>query len=216
MTKLFPNQKPNETVLYVIRKHWVSYVPHLIFAVAVLILFISVTSFIFLNLFDTSKLAIEGATVLFSIVLLSALFLMLYGFVDHYLDVLIITNERLIDMKQHGFFHQETKEIHLLDIENVNANVEGPFGVYLKYGDLTIKTGHDEIQTITINSIPRASKVARMIMELHTQHIAHPNLAPILTDQNLDSGLGGGIIEDKPEHSKDRESSSYWANLYKK
>jgi len=219
MTKFFPNQKPDEQVLYAIRRHWVSYLPHLIFGGAVFTAFVVFLVFAIPRLADFSMIAIEGATIFVSIILLSTLFVMLFGFVDHYLDLLIITNERLIDIKQYGFFKQETKEIHLLDIENVLAQVEGALGVYLKFGHLIIQTGQEENEHITIKSIPQASKVARAIMELHSNNISNPNELASIRDQGIeDFGLGGKMdaenSDSKPEHiERDKSLSSYWAKI---
>ena len=221
MIKFFPNQKPNEQVLYAIRRHWISYMPHVIFGSAVFIASVLVIIGLLSNLSDFSILTIAGTTIGISMALLSTLFIMLFGFVDHYLDLLIITNERLIDIKQHGFFKQETKEIHLLDIENVNSHVEGPLGVYLKYGHLIIQTGPDEDERIIIRTIPQASKVARALMELHSKHITEPNQPLAIDDQGIeDYGFGGKVeseeICDQRRDKRDKSLSSYWANIDKK
>jgi len=170
MTKLFPNQKPDETVLCIIRKHWFAYIPHLLLGFLVMAGLVSLLFGFYWYFTDFSSLTVAASAVFTSMILLAALFLMLYGLVDHYLDILVITDEKLIDIKQNGLFGQEINEIHLLDIENISVKLNGVLGVYLKFGSLEIRTG-TEHEDFTIDMIPKAAKTARYVMELHTKYL---------------------------------------------
>lgn len=216
---LLPDQKPNEKVLYVIRRHWFSYLPHLFIALITGILFVGLFITMAYYLSNLSGMTVISMTIFASIAILSVLFILLYGFVDHYLDIFIITDQRIIDIKQGGLFRQEQREVHLLDIENVNAQVTGVFGVLLKFGDIEVLHGGDQ-ENIVIQDLPRAAKVARIIMRLHTKHIdGTPDIAAT-EDEELEYGFGGFVEElsdDEPEiKTKNKNLSSYWARFKRK
>ena len=65
------------------------------------------------------------------------------GFVawtNFYLDVWIITNQRVIDIEQKGFFHREVASCHLEDVQDITTNIAGLIPTLLNYGDLRIQT----------------------------------------------------------------------------
>jgi len=220
MKKYFPNQKPEEKVLYVIRRHWFSYIPNIVFSILVTMGVIIVGIVLMVNFISITGLNVEIFTVCVSMVLLAALCLILHGFVDQYLDIFIVTDERVIDIKQNGFFHQKTNELHLVDINDVETEIAGVFGVYLKFGHLTIKTG-SENEEMMIEAVPRATKVARMLMDLHTKMVAGEKID---FDTLLIDGIPNCVLEesdpedyDKAEPSKEMQKDDagyyFWTRL---
>lgn len=57
----------------------------------------------------------------------------------HY-SVYIVTNERIMEIKQKGFFEREVGEWQLDSVQNVNYRVGGFQAVIFGYGDITVKT----------------------------------------------------------------------------
>lgn len=60
--------------------------------------------------------------------------------VNYYLDVWIITNKRLIDIEQKGFFNREVSTLNLEKIEDISVAVKGIIPTLLKYGQITVQT----------------------------------------------------------------------------
>jgi len=201
MKKYFPNQQPNEKILYAIRHHWFLYIPNIVFSFLVVAGLIGVGMLFLLNFASLDGINIEIFTVAASMVILTATLLLLHGFVDQYLDLLIITDERVIDIKQNGFFKQKTKELHHVDITDVETEISGVFGVYLKFGDLTIKTG-SEHEEVHIDAIPRAAKVARMLMDLHTRRVNDEE--KIDFDTLLIDGIPNCVLEESDPEEYER------------
>lgn len=221
MKKYFPNQQPDEKVLYVIRHHWFSYIPGVVFSFLVVSGLIAIGALFLLGIASAEGIALEIFTIAVAMVLLTALLLVLHGFVDQYLDLLIITDERVINIKQNGFFKQKTKELHLADITDVETEISGVFGVYLKFGDLTIKTG-SEHEEVHIEAIPRAAKVSRMLMDLHTRMMNDDD--KIDFDTLLIDGVPNCVLEssepeeyEKAKHTdemqKDEAGYYFWTRL---
>lgn len=66
-----------------------------------------------------------------------------YHWTDYYLDVWIVTNQRVIDIEQKGFFHREITNFSLDRIEDITVTVSGILGTFLKFGDLHAQTAAD-------------------------------------------------------------------------
>jgi uncharacterized membrane protein YdbT with pleckstrin-like domain len=59
---------------------------------------------------------------------------------DHWLDMWIITNKRVIDIEQHGFFRREVSSFPLDRIQDVTYGMNGIIATWLKFGDVRIQT----------------------------------------------------------------------------
>ena len=170
MIELFAGLKPGERTICLIRKHWSAYVINLVLAVSVSLGIVAALTILLLDSGTFSTSTAQSVTTITSAALLSSLFLMLYGFVDQYLDVLIITSERILVVNQNGLFQREAEEIHLHDLIGVRSTTNGVLAHYLRYGRLIIKNGEDN-REIVVNDIPRVSDVSKLILELHTQYL---------------------------------------------
>lgn len=77
----------------------------------------------------------------FLVLYFMGLFLFLFIFwVNYYLDVWIITTQRLIDIEQKNLFSREIAEMRLSRIENVSVNVRGFIQTMLGFGDIVVET----------------------------------------------------------------------------
>jgi uncharacterized membrane protein YdbT with pleckstrin-like domain len=194
MIKLFPGQHEDEKVICVIHKHWMAYIVHIVGSILITLTMITCFILFFIYYYNQGEIFyLQIATVVLSCMLLSSYFLIFYNFVDHYLDSLAITDKRLIDIKRHGFFRQEINEVHLLDVENVTVQVAGIFPHYMKFGDLHIQTAGQEDRDIVVSHMPKAHKLARLIMEIHTQHINESKRIGVDSEffRSIDFGFGG-------------------------
>lgn len=59
---------------------------------------------------------------------------------DHWLDAWIITNKRVIDIEQKGFFVREISSFPLNRIQDVTSTVSGIIPTWLHFGDVRIQT----------------------------------------------------------------------------
>ena len=86
-------------------------------------------------------------------------------FVDYYLDMWIVTDERIIDISQHGLFKRTSAELHLENIVDVTAQVIGVLPTMLNYGDVLIQTP-GEVVRFHFKQIPRPEEVRQMVLKL--------------------------------------------------
>lgn len=88
-----------------------------------------------------------------------------FSFIDYYLDVWIITNERIIDIQQKGFFSRIISEQRLYRIQDVTSEVHGLFQTVFKYGNVYVQTAGSK-QRFFFNEVPDPEGVRDTIIKL--------------------------------------------------
>lgn len=164
--KFFPSQKSEEKVFLLLRRHWFTYFGFVVVAaimsiplIGIIIWWISVPE----NFANANGNMVILGTFSYSLFVIG---LMLYGFIDYYLDVYIITNERIVSVEQNGFFRREISELHLHQIQDVSARVDGFFPTLIHYGDVYIQTA-GERENFIFKAVPNPYKVSKLIVDLH-------------------------------------------------
>ncbi|MDZ7726474.1 MAG: PH domain-containing protein [Candidatus Campbellbacteria bacterium] len=138
-----------EKIDMVIRKHWFVLVSR-IFSLF-LLLFLPLVVYYLINflmgawgtenqlsMFDS----IDGAYLLLGLILWF-FFIWIWAFIiwtDYYLDVWIITNERILDIEQHGFFRREISTFRAERIQDVTIEVHGVISTFLNFGTIHVQT----------------------------------------------------------------------------
>jgi membrane protein YdbS with pleckstrin-like domain len=181
--KFFPSQEKEEKVFLLIRKHWFNYV---VFFLLDFLSIIPIVAYIYSwYVHPEMILSIAGGvfTVFLSLFILLILAVQLYGFVDYYLDVYIITDQRIVDISQDGFFKRQISELHLHQVQDVNADVEGIWSTFLHFGDVRIQTA-GERENFIFKSIPHPYSVAKQIVDLHQQHVEKKPKGKILKNND--------------------------------
>lgn len=166
--RLFPAQEKSEIVINIIRKHWFVYMMFWLLAVLMSAPLI-VLSAVWLNNPDIfSKLIINICVIFIPIYILIILGLLMYGFVDYYLDVYIVTDRRIVDISQNGFFKRTISELNVTEIQDVNAEVNGMLPTFLHFGDVHIQTAGEKPNFI-FESVPHPYETSKIILDLHSK-----------------------------------------------
>ena len=136
--------KDGEKVIMLIRRHWFHIAVR---AVADLFLFlvtaVGVTLFASYLMGIGSDVQQQGFALGLFVLALVGLILWMHFFAawsDHWLDAWIITNQRIIDIEQHGFFRRQVSSFPLDRIQDVTFNIHGIIAMWLKFGDIRIQT----------------------------------------------------------------------------
>lgn len=104
--------------------------------------------------------AITGPS-MFSSPFLFALFLLIiaisgtfaaYQWVSWYGDVYVLTNYRIVDVEQEGFFHRNFSETTLNNIQDISHEVSGVPQTLFNYGDVVVQTA-GALPNISLNDI---------------------------------------------------------------
>ncbi len=94
------------------------------------------------------------------------LLLWIAGFViwtDYYLDVLVLTNKKIIDIEQKALFSRETTSLPLEKIQDITVNVDGILAAYFQFGNLEIQTAGENTKII-VRFIKNPNEVKKDVM----------------------------------------------------
>lgn len=132
----FQGQQVNEKVLCFFRKHWVVLViPIIIFPVV--FVFFPYVFYLLSDYVRTSIVAQVGFLILLFI-FFYCLHLFFHRLLNYFLDISIITNYRVIDLKKRLFFQDDKSIIDLHEIQDVQKHQEGILRNILGYGNLIV------------------------------------------------------------------------------
>ena len=162
-----PNQQPNEQVSLFLHRHWI-YLAQILVVFALLAVVPAATATVVFQLrpglFDDPTFGPIVAIVL-STYYLGVWLVTFFEYVDFELDVWIVTNERILDIEQHGLFNRTTSELHLANIQDVTAEVKGIMHTFLDYGDVFVQTAA-ETDRFIFKGVPHPDKVKETIIQL--------------------------------------------------
>jgi len=149
----FIKQKDYERVVHVLRRHPFTFLP--IMFLFVILLFIPIALYFLFNALFSELLLRETiyplAVLLSSVYYLSILIFFFFQFIVYYLDLWIVTNDRIIDIEQVGLFSRSVSELDLFRIQDVSTEVHGFFPTIFNYGNVIIKTASSNSHIIFFN-----------------------------------------------------------------
>lgn len=161
------HKKTYERIVHVIRRHTITFIPIALLFIA-LILVPPIVDWMGQNLwpdFFTSA-SLYPLLVLFLSVYYLSLCLFFYSyFIDFYLDILIITNDRLVDIDQKGLFARSVAEIELYQIQDITSQVEGFFPSIFNYGQLIIQTA-SAVPRVIVHNVPNPHLLRQELLDL--------------------------------------------------
>ena len=105
-----------------------------------------------------------------------------YEWVSWYNDVFVLTNYRVIDVQQDGFFSRKFSEASLSTIQDVSHSVEGVFPTLFNYGDVLVQTAGAQAK-ITMDDVAKPQAQAVFILKEQQRHAAESDDA--LTAEDL-------------------------------
>lgn len=132
----------------------------------------------------------------------------LRNFFDYFLDAWIVTDEGIIDVAWHGWFHRESSRILYSDIQGVSYEIKGIAGTLLQTGVISVEkisTG----ESVSLESVKRPKKIESLLLSNQEKYLHKKNLrdgkevqkmlASILADQmNMkELGISPGDSDDE-------------------
>lgn len=83
---------------------------------------------------------------------------------DHYLDGWIVTNKRIVDIEQRGFFSRQISNFRIERIQDVTTDVHGIIATLLDYGNIHVQTA-GENQELLIKDAPHPKEMKNLILK---------------------------------------------------
>lgn len=153
MPMSFDGQREGEEVLVVFRRHIIAmrkgfYLLLIPFALS------AIPPLIWQTQLELFLLPIGG--------LILGLLLFSYQFLMWYFTIFILTDQRLRQVTQHGFFGSDVVELKLSKIHNISYNIPGMSGELFRFGTIVIQT---YVGDLTIHNVEHPQKVYNLLQD---------------------------------------------------
>ena len=165
---------PNERVLYTVKRSLFGLLPHFIFATVSFLVFLAGIFYIArfqdqLNLPVGQVVAIAGGAVLVAEI---ATYLMIRTYLR---NILILTNESIVEHQQITPFASKSAQLSLANIEDVSMSQNGFFATTFNYGTVTVQTAGEQPNfVLTFANSPREATAAIIgAHEAFTEHVTN-------------------------------------------
>lgn len=166
----FPNQRDDERIFVLTRRHYVDFLSTIIgtafLFIFPLILFVfaySNSSFEAISILEWDLL-ILGAVAYY--LLIASYFLT--AWFRYYYDIFIVTDSRIIDISQKGLFYREIYELNYEQIEDISTTTGGFLNTVFEAGDLQIQTAGSQ-RNFNIMRIPKPNIISEVIRSIGTE-----------------------------------------------
>lgn len=161
---------PDEETVYFLRPHWLTMVP-LVVGFGVLLV-LPIAAWLVVRMTHPDFFATPGYEPLYvmaaSIFFLFCWLFLFQAYIDHFLDIWVVTTHRVIDITQTGMFGRTTSELTLDHVEDVSSEIKGFVRTIFDYGSIYIQTA-GERERFAFEDIPHPVQVAKRILELAEQ-----------------------------------------------
>lgn len=161
----FYGQKQGERIILLTRRHWFIPFKFICFFVFLFIL----PPVIYSILPPEIKITLHDNEFYILFVLgLSAYYLFAWlcffiAWLNYYLDVWIVTNERVIDIQQLALFKRKISEQQIIRVQDVTSEVMGIIPTFLDFGNIQVQTAGTEEKFI-FKEVPHPNEVKRIIL----------------------------------------------------
>lgn len=167
--KYFADQFDDEEVLYVFRKHPIVMRKGLVIGLSAWLIgpvYTLALTYLYANSPEKyPSVAFFGISLLASIAL--GILLLVPSWISWYFSVFIVTDQRLIQITQKGFFSRSVVDMGLGQIQMVNYEVAGLQETLLGYGTITMQTF---VGDLVIHDLHHPAKIQKKILEILRDH----------------------------------------------
>ena len=158
----FRKQNPKEKTILVTRKHRI-----ILFSKMSFLGFCVLLPFIIYSLINS----FSWYSIIFSVYwfFVSIWFLLLwnlafYSIMLYFLNIVIVTNQRVIENKQNGFFDYRANEMELSKIQDISIKISGSLATFLDFGDIEIQSAGAKAK-FYFDTLPHPEKIREIINE---------------------------------------------------
>ena len=160
------NMRPWEEVLMVVKRHWIVYVMLFIYFFSGVIVTFMIFFFFWLNTW----------WYMLNIILWLILSIILYiEWLNHELDMYVVTNNRVIGLEQIAFLNRAVTECNLWQIQEVNSKAKWLFANIFNYWTLSIQTAWSKT-TLKMEFCPDVMQTSRKVLNIVDNYRDEKNL----------------------------------------
>lgn len=161
----FPGQEPGEKIIMVLRRHPFVFLVKAIVYILALGLPILINNFLKSIGLEFTESLVASLGLIASLYYVLIITLFYRAWLDHYLDMWVVTSERIVDIEQVGLFSRNISSQKLYRIQDVSADVKGIIPTFLHYGSVMIQTAGAK-SNFEFKQIPNPYEVTKKLMNL--------------------------------------------------
>jgi len=159
----FVNQKRNESVLFLLRRHLITNFPWVAVFVLMIGVIFSAFHFNFLSYFPSAlRIVVVYAWLLLALVIFWS------GFLSWYFNVNIVSNKRVVDIDFYDLIYREVTDAEIEKIQDVTHKMGGILGIIFNYGDVYIQTAGTKPE-IEFLKVPQPAAVAGVLRKIREE-----------------------------------------------
>ncbi len=157
----FDGQRDDERLLFVFRRHIIAmrkgfYLLLIPFAIS------AIPPLIWQNTMELFLLPIAGLGI--------GLLLFAYHFIMWYFTIYIVTDQRIRQVTQHGFFGKDVVELNLSKIQNISYNIPGFTGEVFGFGTIIVQT---VVGDLVIKKVEHPEKIYNKLQDAVSQAVGN-------------------------------------------
>ena len=149
----FDGQRDGEVVLFVFRRHMIA-MRKGFYLLVVPFTLSAIPPLIWSDYLELFLLPLAGFTI--------GLMMFFYHFILWYFTVYIVTDQRIRQVTQKGFFGKDVIELRLSKVQNISYNVPGLSGEMFKYGTIVIQTF---VGDLVIHNVEHPDKIYNKLQD---------------------------------------------------
>lgn len=161
---IFKGRRENEEIVLFLRRHWLilifKLIPAVFFLGALLAIFFLKDNL--LLYFDWEKSFFNLAYASLFMFFWILLFII---WVDYYLDVWIVTDQRIVNIEQKSLFRRSISELEMGKIQDVTAEVTGVIPTLFNYGYVYVQTAGEK-ERFVFQQVSGPTRVKNIIMQI--------------------------------------------------
>ena len=158
----FYSKNPDEDIVLMVRKHWIAFVPNILFTILLI-------AFPLVLLFLSFRIELLGSYKTYLGVLIVCIALgmnlLVTTILRWYYTLFIVTDRRFVIVRMGNAFYHSYGETPLRKIQDVTHRSLGIVGVLFDVGEVDIDTAGHEID-FELKYIPRPREIQNVIMDL--------------------------------------------------
>lgn len=194
---VIPNQRDDERIYIFMRKRLISFLPFIILATLSFIippLIAGLGSRVVGGFFNSlTQFGLDLVILAMTAYYLSWATFVIASWISFYYNVLVVSDERIVDIAQVGLFNRTINELVFEQIEDVSAQTRGFLNTLFDSGSLEIQTAGSQ-RHFTISDIGMTHDIVAVIIDLSEQAkngVAPQNRIPGLATIGI---IGGHLI----------------------
>ncbi len=163
-----PNKLKDEQIVLIIRRDFIIFAliifKYIFLAIVPIFAKFLIIDYIFPNFTDSYGGVVIATILTFSYYLYIWLFFY-RAFIDYFLDMWIVTNQRILSIKLKGLFNRTVAKQKLNRIQDITTEQKGFMAHFFNYGNIYIQTA-GTVQRFVFEQVPDPNKITHQINKL--------------------------------------------------